>query len=206
MLLIFGLRPRYRVLSEGTFACPNEGGDRTYRRKLARNWFTLFFVPLIPLNVLGEMVECSSCKTAYDPKVLTMPTAAQMMNDLADAVRHAVVAVMVADGDADEAEKRAGLALVETYADTPYTMYDLESDLRSLRRADVAGTVGRVAGSLNEHGKEGLMMALGGVATSDGGLHGDEVEALRDIGASLGLTPAHIRGILADVTDGMFES
>jgi hypothetical protein len=27
-----------------------------YRRKEARRWFTLFFIPLIPLKVLGEFV------------------------------------------------------------------------------------------------------------------------------------------------------
>ncbi len=206
MLLIFGLRPRYTVLTEGTFACPNEGGDRPYRRKQARNWFALFFIPIIPLNILGEMVECSSCKTAYDPKVLTMPTAAQMMNDLADAVRHAVVAILVADGSVGDTEKHSGLAVIETYADTPYTMHDLEADLRSMPGADLTGALSKVAGSLNELGKESLMMALGGVAVGDGGLHTDEVEALRRIGAALGLTAAHVRGILAEVTDGMFEN
>lgn len=72
MLLIMGMNARLKVLTEGFFACPNEGGQRPYRHIAARRWFTLFWIPVIPLGRLGEYVECGSCGARYDVAVLQM--------------------------------------------------------------------------------------------------------------------------------------
>jgi len=69
-MLIWGWRNRHKVIGEGTFACPNEGADRAYAHKEARRWFTLYFIPVIPLRVLGAFMECTVCGRAYDPNVL----------------------------------------------------------------------------------------------------------------------------------------
>lgn len=78
MLLLFGITTRTKTLGAGTFYCRNEGGERIYLLLEARRWFTLFFIPLIPLKVLGKLVQCSSCGVRYDPAVLphaaTAPT------------------------------------------------------------------------------------------------------------------------------------
>ena len=50
MLIFFGLRVFYRTAGQGTFHCQRCGGDREYRHKVGRRWFTLFFIPVIPLN------------------------------------------------------------------------------------------------------------------------------------------------------------
>src|ERR1700738_4957036 len=65
MFLIWGWRSRSKVLSQGTFFCPHCGGDRQYAHKQARRWFTLFFLPVIPLKVLGEFVECQKIGRAH---------------------------------------------------------------------------------------------------------------------------------------------
>ncbi len=77
MLLIMGMKARLKVLAEGLFTCPNEGGQRTYRHVSARRWFTLFWIPVIPLGRLGEHVECASCGAQYDTAVLQMPARPQ---------------------------------------------------------------------------------------------------------------------------------
>ena len=48
MLIIFGLRVFYRTIAQGTFHCRRCGGDRPYRHRVGRRWFTLFFLPVIP--------------------------------------------------------------------------------------------------------------------------------------------------------------
>ena len=70
MLLLFGIITRTKILGSGTFHCRNEGGERNYLLLEARRWFTLFFIPVIPLKVLGELVQCSSCGVQYDSAVL----------------------------------------------------------------------------------------------------------------------------------------
>ena len=61
-MIIWGWRVRKKTIGTGVFFCPGEGGDRNYEHKQARRWFTIFFIPLIPLKELGDFVECTSCE------------------------------------------------------------------------------------------------------------------------------------------------
>lgn len=206
MLVIWGVRVRYKTLDSGTFSCPNEGGDRTYERKEARRWFSLFFIPLIPLNVLGDLVECQSCEHTYDPRVLTQPTTAQMMDDLANAMRRAVVAVATAGEATNDAVEAAALDVMQRYSDTPYTERNFKDDLRSLRRSDVAAPFAKVADTLNTHGQEQLVSALLEVAVADGSINPNRLDAVREIATALGMSPAHIKGIVSTAEERLLGS
>ena len=78
MLIIFGLRVFYRTIAQGTFHCRRCGGDRQYRHRAGRRWFTLFFLPVIPLNTVGELVQCTRCQARYVAEVLSPPTTAEL--------------------------------------------------------------------------------------------------------------------------------
>ena len=92
MLIIFGLRVFYRTIAQGTFFCRRCGGDRQYRHRAGRRWFTLFFLPVIPLNSVGEHVQCTTCRTRYVTDALSQPTAAQMQAALPAGMRAAASA------------------------------------------------------------------------------------------------------------------
>lgn len=70
MFFIAGLTSRIKALEAGQFFCPNEQGTRGYQHLEQRRWFTLFFIPLIPLGGRGEWVQCQSCGATYDVGVL----------------------------------------------------------------------------------------------------------------------------------------
>lgn len=201
MLLIWGFKALYKTLGEGTFYCPNDGGDRSYRVRQARKWFTFFWIPIIPLRVLGEFVECRSCRNAYDKSVLTMPTSAQMMDNLANAVRQAVVSIITADGVVGDGEREVGLAVMQRFTDTPYTMADLDDDLKDLRHGDLGSQLERAAGTLNEQGKESLLAACMEIAAADGDIDDSEVSEVRRAGAALGMSPLHVRGVIAQAKE-----
>ena len=73
MLIIWGLRVFFHTTGEGVFHCQRCGGDRHYRQRSGRKFFTLFFVPIIPLSKVGEHVVCTTCRTRYHPDVLALP-------------------------------------------------------------------------------------------------------------------------------------
>ncbi len=73
MIIIFGVKPRHTTISTGQFVCPHCRAPRAYERRRGRNWFTLYFIPLIPLNSLGEDVVCTTCGWSFSPDVLTQP-------------------------------------------------------------------------------------------------------------------------------------
>ena len=72
-MIIFGTRTRHKKVDEGEFFCPRCQASRHYTRKQATNFFTLYFIPLIPLKKLGEYVECETCHMAFPVDVLTAP-------------------------------------------------------------------------------------------------------------------------------------
>lgn len=71
MFVLFGLKTRQKVVDRGTFHCPNEDATRPYHHVRARRWFTLFFIPVLPLDRQGELVRCQSCGATYGPDVVT---------------------------------------------------------------------------------------------------------------------------------------
>lgn len=75
MLIIWGIRVFFNTTGQGVFRCQHCGTDREYRRRAGRRFFTVFYVPVIPLNKVGQHVQCRACRTRYHVDVLTMPAA-----------------------------------------------------------------------------------------------------------------------------------
>ncbi len=201
MLLIWGWRTLPKTLDEGTFYCPRCDGDRQYRLRRARRFFTFFFIPIIPLKVLGEYVECSTCGSTFDPQVLTLATAAQMEDTLTTALRHAVVSMISADGVVQDSEKQAGVEVVRNFARREYSLDDLESDLATLAHADLAAQMEGLSGMLNEHGKESLLAACVSLASADGHVDPSELELLEQVGVGMTMSRAHVRGVIHETLE-----
>ena len=73
MIIIFGTKVRYKTISTGQFYCPQCKTKRDYERRKARNYFALYFIPIIPLSDAGEFVTCLTCGTNFQPDVLSIP-------------------------------------------------------------------------------------------------------------------------------------
>lgn len=74
MFLLFGLTTRRSTRAGGDFWCPKEGTRRRYLRERSRRWFTLFFIPVLPLGQGREWERCTSCGIIAEPGV-TAPRA-----------------------------------------------------------------------------------------------------------------------------------
>lgn len=70
-MIIFGTRGITSVLQKGTFHCPACGAGADFERKGVRRWFTLFFIPCIPLHQAADYLECKRCGGTFKPGVLT---------------------------------------------------------------------------------------------------------------------------------------
>jgi tellurite resistance protein len=200
MLLIFGLSVFFRTIGEGDFHCPSCGGDRHYRRRIARRWFTLFFVPVIPLNRVGEVVECRTCRTRFDPGVLRLPTASAMAAALPAAMRVAATAVLAAGDPADSAARARAVEAVRGYGDE--TFDDEALDREPAWAADGAGDVIAQAGAqLTVEAREWFLAQAARVALAGGPIGARQRQVLHDIARRLGMTPAHAVGVIS-TTEG----
>ncbi len=204
-MIIWGFRMIYRTLSSGVFLCPQEGADRPYALKTAQRFFTLFFIPLIPLKKVGNVVECQSCKTKFQETVLNRPTVSQQSNSLAEAVRGAAIAVL-RSGTVSDLGKEQTMRLVSQYV-PGYNTVMLESDIAQFDLAPLQPQLRSLSVSLDDHGKEGLLTRLVLVALADkGGVNEAERNVLQHFGNDLGMTPAHCRGTIDSVIDQATKS
>ena len=76
LLILFGTKDRRKVVANGQFVCPKCGVEKDYEVISLREWFTLFFILILPTaNNEGRenFVECGTCKTTYDIDVLETP-------------------------------------------------------------------------------------------------------------------------------------
>ena len=74
-LIIFGTRGVTYTSTRGQFQCPTCHEKRAYEKRRVRRFFTLYFLPVIPLDKVGEYIECQTCKNTFKPDVLTFEQA-----------------------------------------------------------------------------------------------------------------------------------
>jgi hypothetical protein len=199
VILIFGIRDRLCTIGSGRFRCPHCGVDRDYELRGARRWFTLFFLPIVPLGAARPLgVRCASCGASFAPSVLDLPTTDVLRDQYGVAFRRCAAAVLRA-GDPSSAVARA--FLVDEYRELlgeggELTDDVLDADLADADASQLAVYASPVAGRLDARQAERFFAACAQVALADGPLSADERDALRNLGESLNLSAAHQLGII----------
>jgi hypothetical protein len=196
VIIIWGLRIVWSTIATGVFYCRKCGGDRNYRHRTGRRFFTVFFIPIIPLNKVGEHVMCETCKTRYVTEVLKAPTAAQMQLAVTDGVR-AMVVVMLQSGDANNVAARAKALQVVSGAGVPG--YDEAALVADAARPGEEWRPAIVAfgNQLKSEAKEWRLAELVRIALADGPMTELERTTAGGIAADLGMTPAQAVGVIA---------
>src|SRR5262245_51514870 len=69
-MIIYGWRTSESTLGQGVFDCPRCRTQQACRHVAMNRWFTLYFIPVIPLGQIGQQVECLGCFSRYSPDVM----------------------------------------------------------------------------------------------------------------------------------------
>lgn len=69
-MIIWGSRTSNKTISNGPFHCPRCGPDKTYEKIEVRRWFTLYFIPLIPMGTEGTFIKCRMCAGTFDTSAI----------------------------------------------------------------------------------------------------------------------------------------
>jgi hypothetical protein len=200
MFIIWGWRAVKALLGTGTFYCPRCQGDRCYRHFAARRWFTLFFIPMIPLKALGSYVECDVCHGTFVEPVLEAPTVAQFEHALGLATRAAAAhlvsrlsptADVVSQGVAALAD-RAGVA-------QPYDENRLRADVAAFADQQTAlHYLAPLATTMSIDGREDFvrrLVVLGAQLAPADRMN----EPIAAMASELQLSAAHLAGIREQV-------
>ena len=196
--IVWGFRVRFKPTGTTPFFCPSCGGDRQARTGVLRRWFTLFWIPIIPLKVVGEYVECGTCQTKFKPDVLRRPTSATLTNVWGNAVRVLSVLIVRA-GDATLPALRQAAVVDVAQVVSGYDDHTLTSDLLAVDPHTAEQYVHPLADGLEVAGKERLVADLTRLALTGGTITGDQRSLLDTVGRGLGLTPAHVTGVVTSV-------
>ncbi|HET9970901.1 MAG TPA: hypothetical protein VFQ68_21875 [Streptosporangiaceae bacterium] len=196
LLIIFGFRVFYRTLAQGTFHCRRCGGDREYRHRAGRRWFTLFFLPVIPLNAVGEHVQCTSCRTRYVTDVLGQPTTAQMQAALPVGMRAAVSAMLRSGDPSNQASRQRAVEAVVRSGVPDYNEAMLDADLTQSFDV-IRPALNQVGAQLATQAREWYLAEVIRIAMADGPLSETERHAALAIGTDLGMTQAQVIGVVA---------
>ena len=207
MLIIFGLRVFYRTIGQGAFHCQRCGGDREYRHRAGRRWFTLFFIPVVPLAKAGEHVKCSVCGTRYRMGVLALPTSAQMQAALPAGTRAAATVMLRAGGGSSAPARRRAIDAIKGAGVADYDDETLDEDLSTSAMSaqpdqDLAGPLNRLAIQLAVPAREWFLADVVRIGLADGPLSDEERHAAQEIAAQLGMTPAQARGVISMTEEG----
>jgi zinc-ribbon family len=209
LLLIFGLRVFYRAVGQGVFHCQRCGGDREYRHRAGRRWFTLFFIPVIPLNHVGDHVQCTICGTRYRMDVLSLPTTAQMQEALPTGMRVAAIAMLRAGGGSSGSARRRAIDAIKGAGVADYDDAALDADLSAAAMPgqyqpgqNLAEPLNRLAIQLAVPAREWFLAEVVRIGLADGMLSDEERHAAREVAAQLGMTPAQARGVISMTEEG----
>jgi uncharacterized tellurite resistance protein B-like protein len=207
LLIIFGTRGVTTNAGSGQFFCPGCEAKRDYAHKRVRRFFTLYFLPIIPLDVIGEYVECLHCRDTYKPDVLHYdPTSGQKAfeAEFHAAVKRVMVLMMLADGRIDEEEVETIRLVYGKLAKRDVTRAEIDGEVATAR-SDGRGLrqyLSSVVGNLNDFGKESVVRSAFFVAASDGKVSDEETALLAELASALEMTPAHFKGVIDQLAPG----
>jgi len=193
-------------LDEGEFHCPQCAVKKPFKHKKVVRFFTLYFIPLIPLGRIGEFVECQTCRGTFVPRVLEFDPEAssnQFQSQYEKAMRHSMILMMLADGEIDSGEMEAVHGIINKFGHNDMTYDELEKlvDVIQSENEPVDTYLAQIAGSLNEHGKEIIIKCALAVAASDGNIDPSEIKLIVEMGKAMDMSPSHVKGIMMEETE-----
>jgi len=205
-MIIMGLRGVTYTKANSVFHCPTCGPDTGCRHRRVRRFFTLYFVPVIPLNLAGEYVECSRCKGTYRTEALhgiSDAQAGKMMAEFERAALRIMVEMMCADGDVAPAEIAAIQQIFSTISPNEVSEEDIADEIGRAADSDesLESVVRRMGAMLNAQGRETVFKAALMVAAADGRFEEGEAQMLLRIGVAMDMTPSHINGVIASFSE-----
>ena len=199
-MIIWGTTGITSTKAKGEFYCPKCDGRAPYQRKSVRRFFTLYFIPLIPLDKAGEFIRCGKCRTDFNDNVLNQDPdkqAAALGTLVKVALLRVLADLVAADGFVQDSE----IALMQEIF-LEVTGHALE-ELEARQAADeapklTAGLEQLLAGlgpNLTNSGREMILSAALRIAGADGQVAPEESERIERFAAALGVTKAHLRGL-----------
>jgi uncharacterized tellurite resistance protein B-like protein len=153
-MIIWGSRGLTSVVEAGQFHCPQCATVRACSLKQVRNFFTLYFIPIIPLDVAGRFVECGSCGGTFAEEIMSYDPEKERM-ELNTRMLRVMVMAALADGEVDHAEQQEIKKQYLELAGLPVPAETLRDEIAMATSsgADLNSFVSTFENELSPHGR-----------------------------------------------------
>jgi len=203
IMIIFGTTGITFTMEQGQFLCPQCASTENFKHKKVTRFFTLYFIPLIPMGRLGDYVECQACKGTFVSRVLEYNPDEQQnefQSVYEQAMRHCMVMIMLADGEIDENEMLAVQKIINKFGHNDMSLEELEIYVNGVQSnpEPVNTYLKKVTPSLNEHGKEMIVKCALAVASADGNIDNSEIEVINQMAKTMEMSTTHLKGIISE--------
>ena len=201
-VLLLGTRAVTYGSGKGEFRCPGCGAVRSYEKKRVRRFVTVYFLPLVPREVVGEYVECQTCRATFRLSVLADDaSAATLEAEFHAAVKRVMVLMMLADGRIEPREIETLTRVYEKLAKTALTKDDVEREVSAAKAEgrDLYAYLSSVVGRLNDPGKALVLKAAFFVAAADADVDDAETRLLAELASALEMSPSQFKGVFDDL-------
>lgn len=175
-----------------------------YSHKRVRRFFTLYFIPLMPLDLHGEYIECQRCGGTYTLEVLNFDPAAgqaELEAEFHRAIKQVMVGMLLADGAVEDEEVETVRKIYGQLAGNEISDEALRTEISraQTQTLSVTESLEQIAGNLNDNGKAMVVKAAFLVAAADGEFQEEEKVLMASIGQSLGMSAAHVNGVIQEM-------
>jgi len=202
-MIIFGTTGISSTMEEGQFMCPQCATTENYKHKKVTKFFTLYFIPLIPLGRAGDYVECQTCQGTFISRILDYDPNDQQnefQSVYEKAMRHCMIMIMLADGEIDENEMVAVQKVINKFGHNDISMEELKAYVEEVQTKPepISTYLKKVTPSLNEHGKEIIIKCALAIAAADGNVDDSEIELINEMAKTMEMSTSHLNGIIAE--------
>lgn len=175
--------------------------------KLYRRWFTLFFIPVIPLDELDRFYECDSCKSAYNENVKSLLTQSaesqkEQQSEAKKLFGIAVIASMMhmamIDDDYAKEEEREINDMIDHFPENKEELQALAEKIRVEGNKDnqVFNILNSARNQLSSEALLNILAQAGVVLLADGKIEKEEEDLMKDYLVACGLPKDMYRTII----------
>jgi hypothetical protein len=187
-MIIYGWTTLKSTKETGQFHCPQCRSSQGYHWKKANRFFTLYFIPLIPLGSAGEYIECLSCRGSYKTEVLSYDPGGDQQTRFA-AVRRMLVLTMANAGKTGPENINALCDAYSRITGDSAMDQEIRTELWQAQeaKADLATFARQQSTDLSVDGKGVVLQTAIEVLSPQHQLNEQDRRTLRQLGQGLGL-------------------
>ncbi|MDG1416574.1 MAG: TerB family tellurite resistance protein [Maricaulis sp.] len=202
-MFVFGTKSLKKKLNPGEFDCPQCQQKTQFWERRPRTWGHLYWIPIFPIKTYPSYVECRSCETGFVPSVLDFKpgdSGERFMAKFERTCLNVAAKMALSDGHIDDVERSEIAQMMSDITSTEFSDGLVNNALHDMQKSEltVQELLADIAPSLNDGAREMVLMAVVGVAITDGEFAEPEIEQTRTCGEALLMSKAHVSGIIEE--------